>query len=210
MREKRILFESMLVALIAIGGMLLVPPARTLFALIPAAYLLVERRLRQRSWAEIGFRFSTFWRDLRANWFWFALAGIIVQPLTALLAMAFAPAYLEHVISRLPFPQDINWFVLLPLLAFSLLAEEMTFRSLIQGRLAPFVGNAIAILIASFLFAIAHLSSGVFVIVVIDLATIFIDSVLYGLIFARSKNLLVSWAAHLLGDILGLIFLLAL
>jgi membrane protease YdiL (CAAX protease family) len=45
-------------------------------------------------------------------------------------------------------------------------------------------------------------------IVTIDIATIFIDSILYGIIYARSNNLIVTWAAHFLGDILGMIFLL--
>ena len=173
-------------------------------------YLLIERRLRSHTWADIGFKFSTFWQDLRANWIWFVLAGIFVQPLTSLLAKAFAPAYLEHVLSRLPFPQDINWFILIPMLAVSLIAEEMTFRSLIQGRLTPFLGNTAAILITSLLFAIAHFSSGVFVIVTIDLITIFVDSILYGIMYARSSNLILVWGAHFLGDILGMIFLLSL
>jgi membrane protease YdiL (CAAX protease family) len=209
MKSNRILFETILVALITIGGMLFVPQAKTLFALIPAVYLLIERSLRKHSWAELGFKFSTFWQDLRVNWVLFVLAGIIIQPLTALLAKAFAPAYLEHVLSRLPFPQDINWFTLIPLLAVSLIVEEMAFRSLIQGRLTLFIGNAGAIVLASLLFGIAHFSPGAFAIVAIDLITVFIDSILYGIIYARGNNLIVVWAAHLLGDVLGMIFLLS-
>ena len=43
--------------------------------------------------------------------------------------------------------------------------------------------------------------------VAIDIFGIFIDSILYGILYARRGNLVVVWAAHLLGDILGLIFL---
>jgi membrane protease YdiL (CAAX protease family) len=210
MKTNRILIEMALVAVIAIGGMLLIPQAKLIFALIPVAYLLIERRLRKRTWADLGFKFSTFFQDLRANWVWFALAGFVIQPLTVLLARAFAPAYLEHVLSRLPFPQDIHWLTLIPLLAFSLIAEELTFRALIQGRLTPFIGKAGAIVLTSFLFGIAHYSPGAFTIVALDIATIFVDSVLYGLIYSRGNNLIVVWAAHLLGDILGMVFLLSL
>ncbi len=209
MKSNRILIETILVALITIGSMLFIPQAKVLFALIPAIYLLIERRLRKRTWADIGFKFSTFWQDLRANWVWFVLVGIVVQPLTALLAKAFAPAYFEHVLSRLPFPQDIDWFILIPLLAVSLVAEELTFRTLIQGRLAPFIGKIAAIVLASLFFAIAHFSPGAFAIVAIDLITIFIDSILYGIIYARRDNLIVVWIAHLLGDVLGLAFLIS-
>jgi len=68
MKTNRILIETILIALIVVGGMLLFPQARTLFALIPPVYLLVERRLRGWTWADLGFKFSTFWADLRANW----------------------------------------------------------------------------------------------------------------------------------------------
>jgi membrane protease YdiL (CAAX protease family) len=207
MKSNRVLFETLLVAAIAVCGMLFLPQAKLLFALIPPAYLLIERRLRQRTWVDLGFKFSTFWQDLRANWIWVVLVGVLAQPLTALLAKAFVPAYLEHVLARLPFPQDISWGTFLPLLAISLIAEELTFRTLIQGRLTPFIGSVGAILLASFLFGISHFAVGALVIVVIDIAAIFIDSILYGIIYARSKNLIVVWAAHLLGDILGLIFL---
>ena len=210
MKTNRILFETILVGSIAVGGMVLIPQAKMIFALIPVVYLLVERPLRRHTWADIGFKFSTFWQDLRDNWGWFLLAGVIIQPLTAFLARSFAPAYLQHVISRLPFPQDINWFVLIPVLAISLIFEEMTFRSLIQGRLTPFIGKTSAIVLTSFLFAIAHFNPGVFSVVAIDLVTLFIDSILYGIIYARSNNLIVVWVAHLFGDVLGMIFLLSL
>jgi membrane protease YdiL (CAAX protease family) len=208
MKTKRILIETVLVASIAIAGMLSFPQAKTIFGLLPPLYLLIERRLRHRTWAELGFKLDSFWQDLGANWVWFVLAGLVIQPLTALLTKAFAPAYLLHILSRLPFPEGINWVLLVPLLAFSLIIEEMTFRALIQGRLTPFIGKTGAILLASLLFAIAHFYPGTYLVVAIDLATLFIDSILYGVIYARSNNLIVTWAAHLIGDILGMIFLL--
>ena len=191
--------ETILVISVAMCGMLLLPRLKTVFALLPPAYLLIERHARKRPWADLGFRFSTFWEDLRANWFWFLLVGVIMQPLVAMLAKAFIPAYLEHVISRLPFPQDINWFVLIPMLAFSLIAEELTFRTLIQGRLTPYFGKTGAVLLASLLFGIAHFSPGAFLIVCLDIAGIFIDSILYGIIFARSSNLVLDMACAYAG-----------
>jgi hypothetical protein len=39
---------------------------------------------------------------------------------------------------------------------------------------------------------------------------VLVDSIIYGVIFARSNNVFVSWAAHFLADIAGVVFLLAL
>lgn len=48
-----------------------------------------------------------------------------------------------------------------------------------------------------------HYSPGPLGVVVADLGLIVIDSILYGAIFARSKNIFVSWMAHALVDIVG-------
>jgi uncharacterized protein len=186
---------------------LLVPSAKTLFALLPVAYLLIERRLRKRTWEELGFSARTFWGDLRANWVLFSLLGCVIQPLVVLWARAYFPAFLEHVQARLPFENGISWGVLLPLLAFSLIGEEMTYRTLIQGRLAPFVGIPTAVGIASLLFGLAHFAPGPGWVVLTDVSLIIFDSILYGVMFSRRNNLWVVWLAHWLGDISGLLVL---
>jgi len=207
MKNNRVLFETMIVTAITLMGMLLIPPAKTLFALLPVAYLLIERRLRKRTWGELGFNARTFWDDLRANWVLFILMGFIIQPLVALWAKAYFPAYMAHVQARLPFETGISWGVLLPLLAISLVGEEMTYRTLIQGRLTVFIGNPAAIMVASLLFGLAHFAAGPALVVFTDIGLIILDSILYGVMFARRNNLWVVWLAHLLGDIFGLLVL---
>jgi membrane protease YdiL (CAAX protease family) len=207
MKTKCILLETILVTAITLLGMWFVPAAKTLFALIPVAYLLIERRLRTRTWSDLGFSIRTFWADLRANWLLFALTGFLIQPLTALWAKAHFPEFLAHVQSRLPFESGIGWGVLLPLLAVSLLGEEMTYRTLIQGRLTPFIGIPVAVGVASILFGLAHFAPGPGLVVLTDIGLIIVDSILYGVMFARRNNLWVVWLAHLLGDIGGLLVL---
>ena len=209
MKNNRILLETMLVTAVTLLGMWFVPAAKTLFALLPVAYLLIERRLRKRTWAELGFKVRSFWVNLRTNWLLFALTGFIIQPLTALWAKNYFPEYLAHVQARLPFESGMGWSVLLPLLAISLIGEEMSYRTLIQGRLAPFVGIPMAILIASILFGFAHFAAGPALIVAVDIGLIIVDSILYGIIYARGGNLIVTWAAHLLGDIFGLLVIMS-
>lgn len=105
----------------------------------------------------------------------------------------------------MPFESGIFWGVLLPLLALSLVGEEMTYRTLIQGRLAPFIGIPAAVGLASLLFGLAHVATGPGWVVLVDVGLIVVDSVLYGIMFARRNNLWVVWLAHLLGDIGGLL-----
>ena len=206
MKNNRVLLETIIVTIVSLGGILLLPQLKLIFVLLPIAYLLIERRQRNRTWADLGFKFNTFWADLRANWFWFVLVGIISQPAWFLIERGVAPEIMDHIIERLPFPPTAGGlFVYAIPLAFALIGEELTHRTLIQGRLTPFIGAPAAIIVASLVFGISHYSPGPFAIVALDISSIVFDSILFGVIYARSNNLIVTWAAHLLGDILGLI-----
>lgn len=208
MKDNRVLLETIIVTTVSLGGILLLPQLKLIFVLIPIVYLLVERRQRHRSWADLGFNLNTFWVDLQANWFWFVLVGIISQPVWLLIERMIAPKVVDHVIERLPFPATASGLLVYAIpLAIVLIGEELTHRTLIQGRLTPFIGPAAAITVASLVFGISHYSPGPFAIVAVDISSIVFDSILFGIIYARSNNLIVSWAAHLLGDILGLVCL---
>ena len=210
MKDHRVLLETIIVTIVSLGGILLLPQFKLIFVLLPIAYLLIERRIRNRTWADLGFKFNTFWADLRANWFWFVLVGVISQPAWFLIERAIDPEIIDHIVARLPFPPTAGGLLVYAIpLAIVLIGEELTHRTLIQGRLTPFIGTTAAIAVASLVFGISHYSPGPFAIVAVDISSIVFDSILFGIIYARSNNLIVSWAAHLLGDILGLVFLIS-
>lgn len=210
MKNTRVLLETIIVTIISLGGILLLPQLKLIFSLLPIAYVLIECKIRQRTWVDLGFKFNTFWVDLRANWFWFVLAGIASQPVWLLIERAVAPEIVDHIVGRLPFPPTAGGlFVYAIPLAIALIGEELTHRTLIQGRLTPFIGTTAAISVASLVFGISHYSPGPFAIVALDISSIVFDSILFGVIYARSNNLIVAWAAHFLGDILGLVFLIS-
>ncbi len=45
-------------------------------------------------------------------------------------------------------------------------------------------------------------------VVLLDIGGVFVDGILLGIIYARTHNLLLTWATHFVGDALGLIVLL--
>lgn len=207
MKPTRVLIETIIITTFTLAGMLFIPSAKLMFALLPVVYLLIERRLRKRTWGDLGFNARTFWADLRASWFLFVLLGLVIQPITALWAKTYFPEFLLHVQARLPFESGMGWGILLPLLAVSLIGEEMTYRTLIQGRLAQYIGTPAGIGVASLLFGLAHFAPGPGLVVLTDVGLIVVSSLLYGLMFARRNNLWVVWLAHLSGDIFGLLIL---
>jgi uncharacterized protein len=209
MKSKRILIETMAVLVLTLGGIIFLPQAKTLFFLLPIAYLLVERQIRRRSWAEIGFKFNTFWVDLRANWGLVLLVGVIIQIAVVFWARAYFPEFLAHVAGRLPISATALLGIL-PILALSLLGEELSYRSLFQARLTPFLGIPLAILIASLAFGFAHFNPGPVNVVAVDIGLIMLDSLIFGAIYARSGNILVAWLAHFLGDLVALVLMVSL
>jgi uncharacterized protein len=80
MPSKQLWIETILITAITLFGMWFIPTAKLLLALLPVAYLLIERRIRQRTWGDLGFKPRTFWSDLRANWGLFILMGFVMQP----------------------------------------------------------------------------------------------------------------------------------
>ncbi len=67
-------------------GYVVPPVAQTFFCPAPSAYLLIERRLRKRSWGDLGFKGRTFGRICAPTGFcsWFMV--FVIQPATALWA----------------------------------------------------------------------------------------------------------------------------
>jgi uncharacterized protein len=205
------LWEILLVIAVSLGISLLVPSMKTLGTLLlPVAYLLVEHYLRKRNWTEGGFNFRSIPRELLRNLGWVLLVGIGTQAVASFGSYFFLPEYLAHVIARLPVDVTSITVPLLIALLLGTFAEEVIFRGLFQKRLSAFLPVWAAIGLSSLVFAALHFSPGPALVVFIDLAMVLVDSLIYGVIFARSNNIFVSWAAHFLADIAGVVFMLAL
>lgn len=203
---RQILFET----LVVLALMMVLAPTqfKGIAVFLPVLYFIVEARLRHRTWAELGIKPREFFAAVRMNWIWILLVGIVIQVVVVVGAQLFYPAFLEHVRSRVPLLDNLQWIAILAALLFSTLVEEISFRALIQERLAWFIGTPSAILIAALLFGMMHITAGEPFVVALDVALVILDGALYGIIFARGHNLFVAWLAHFLADVTGILFLL--
>ena len=197
------LIEMLAVMAATILPILIWPSAKAVLALLPIAYVLVERRVRGRTWAELGLTGRGFKRALVTNWPLVVLVAVVIQIAVLGIARLWWPAFGAHVQARIPLLDAGQLTTLLVLLPLALLGEELTYRSLVQGRLNWFVPQAVAIGGASVIFAAMHISAGAPAIVLADVALVGLDSMIYGVIFARTQNLWIAWLAHLLADVIG-------
>ncbi|MFW2488028.1 lysostaphin resistance A-like protein [Clostridium chromiireducens] len=205
--DKRLLAETLTAIIITVLLFLIFNNLKAIIPVIPIIYLLIEKRIRHRSWADIGFNIKTVLVDIRTNWHWITLVGVISPLLTFYIGKYCIPGYIDHVKSRLP--MDVK--VIIPAIitiTIGTFLEEIIFRGFIQGRLQWFIEPVKAIIISSLLFAFMHYSDGSIAIVIFDMFGIFIDSILFGIIFTKTKNIFTSWIGHYFSDLIGMICLL--
>jgi membrane protease YdiL (CAAX protease family) len=158
-------------------------------------------------------------RDLGRVWPLSALdlAFQVLPPtLGVAFVLGFGPELTDHIVGRLPVAIGAGSIVpavatLLVVIAPLTLVEEIVYRVVIQDGLSRSLGTPAAILVASLVFALAHAvgTTGSSQIVLCDVAGVALDGILFGIIYARTHNLAVTWATHYVVDVLGLLALLA-
>jgi membrane protease YdiL (CAAX protease family) len=170
-----------------------------------------------RSWQELGLKHG-FMKDFRAVWYYFGIDAIVFQILPPTLGIAlvfgYYPELLKHITDRLSINfgslESISAIgVLLAAALLLTLIEEIVFRVTIQEKLSWFIGTPGAILFTSVIFGLVHSvgTTGSFPIVLTDVAGVALDGAFFGIIYAKTHNLALTWATHYIADVVGLIVL---
>jgi membrane protease YdiL (CAAX protease family) len=155
--------------------------------------------------SESGLSFKRFFSDLKKpGVIPLILFMILLSPAEMLLSKAvFGRAYIDHVLGRINVPGLDQ----LPLLLFnqivSVLGEEIEFRAFFVGKgMKRFSFWPVAIA-GAVIFAAAHYAAGPAGIVAWDLAGIFIDAILFAILYRRTGNCLISFIPHFLNNMIG-------
>lgn len=176
--------------------------------LVVIAYMIIENRLRRRPKAETGSNLKGLPLALRDNRLFIVLVVFVTPLITVIVGKLLLPEYFTHVLERVvPYVKMDPMGKLFVQLLILALGEEIVFRAFLQGRLSLFINPRLAIILSSIVFAAVHFTSGVMVVVIMDLLSVFVDSLLFGIIFERSKNVLASTVAHFLGNSFGMLLL---
>lgn len=128
------------------------------------------------------------------------MSGVTAVLLSKLIMPDFYIHVLECTKPILVFDKLPALIIQLLILAFT---EEVVFRGFLQAQIITRIRPAYAITITSFFFSIAHYSSGAISIVLYDLFFIFVDSILYGIIFEKKKSVYACWSSHFLANAVG-------
>jgi membrane protease YdiL (CAAX protease family) len=169
-----------------------------------ACFFLIEG-IEKTPDSESGLSFKRFFSDLkRPCVIPLILFMLVLSPVEMLLTKAvFGSAYIDHVLGRVNMPGLDQ----LPLLLFnqivSVLGEEIEFRAFFVGKgMKRFSFWPVAIA-GAVIFAAAHYAAGPAGIVARDLAGIFIDAILFAILYRKTGNCLISFIPHFLNNMIG-------
>ena len=208
--SRRALYVTLAVILLSMIPGVFISGLKPLTYIAALVYIAGEHRNRGHSWEEMGVKLRGFKKDLQANWHLILVVVLVLQLPVPLIAKAYWPDLLRHISDRIPLLNSSSIGLLILVLIVIPFFEELIYRGLLQKRLAWYLNGFVAVVIASFIFGLQHFSSGSPTIVAVDLAGVFVDGMFYGWIFARCRNIFVSWSAHTAADLVGAALLLSL
>ena len=155
--------------------------------------------------SESGLSFKRFFSDLKKpGVIPLILFMILLSPAEMLLSKAvFGRAYIDHVLGRINVPGLDQ----LPLLLFSqtvsVLGEEIEYRAFFVGKGMKHFSFWPVAIVGAVVFAAAHYSAGAAGIVAWDLGGIFIDAILFAILYRKTGNCLISFIPHFVSNMLG-------
>lgn len=180
-----------------------------LSVIIGVVIFFINNAVEKQSPEQNGLNFKTIGTGLkdRKIWFWLALP-LIMDAVSIGISKLFLPEYIEHVIARAGVFVSYDKILLLvfQLLVFAL-GEEIAWRAFFQNQLKKVFPITPVLILSSILFALGHLTDGNAVIVIYDVFFVFINSVLYGIIFHKTNNAWISTISHFVANLFSIIIL---
>ena len=169
------------------------------------AFFFIVEAVAKTPDAESGLSFKRFLPDLKKP-------GVI--PLILMMAaltvmemlldkLLFGNQLAEHVLGRAAIMSSSSLSTVLLNQVFIVLGEEIGFRGFFLGKGMKVFPFWPAALVSAAVFAAAHFTAGPAAIVACDLIQVFIDGVLFALLYRKTGNCLISCIPHFAGNMLG-------
>lgn len=177
--------------------------------LIGVVFFFINKALEKQSFRDSGLDMKAIGTNFKDKkiWFWVVLP-LIMDVVCIVISKLFLPEYIEHVLAR---TESFVSFDKVILLAFQFavlaLGEEIAWRAFFQNQLSKTLPIIPVLLISSVLFSFGHFVERNIIIVTYDIFFIFINSILYGIIFHKSNNAWISAISHFIANLFSAILL---
>lgn len=195
---------------IIIVGVLCFTKLAGLTILFSILYLFIENKKINGKAEDIGFKPQNILSDIKKYW-WLIFIPIFSGIVAIGLSKLILPDFYLHVLNRTkPMLSLDKIFILIPQLFILALGEEIAFRAFFQTKICNITKPIWAVIITSLFFAIGHYSPGSISVIIYDLFFVFIDSIVYGIIYIKTKNVYSCTVSHFLANLVGILILMVL
>ena len=120
-----------------------------------------------------------------------------------IIAKLFVPEFMGHVVGRIGFLALDKFLLLIIQFMVTALGEEIAWRAFFQKQLSKVIPFVPALIISSILFAVCHYTQGKIIVVLYDILFVFLNAILYGIVFRKTDNAFASATAHFLANLLA-------
>lgn len=164
------------------------------------AFFFIEEAFTKTRGADSGLRFKTVPADIKKPGVLLWTLLPIVSAIATLIVgnLIFSGAFVSHVVGRTSSMLSFNKIpLLIGQIIIAALGEEIAFRGFFVGKAMKIFPFWLCAVVSSIVFAAGHIAAGDVSLVVYDVATIFIDSMIYTIVYRKSGNCLISTISHI-------------
>lgn len=172
------------------------------------AFFFITEAVDKTRGLESGLRFNTIAADLKKPGviIWMLLPSVSGIVTLVVGNQIFSGEFVAHVMGR---TGSILSFNETPLLicqtVIAAFGEEIAYRGFFLGKSLNLFPIWFCAAASSAVFAAGHIAAGNAGIVAYDIATIFIDSLIFSVIYYKSENCVISTFSHILGNAISLV-----
>ena len=178
-----------------------------LIILFSILYLFIENKRNKGKMEDIGFIPKNILSDIKKYW-WLILIPVVSCIVSINLSKFVLPEFYLFLLDKKPMLSIDKSFLQIPKLLILAFSEEIAFRGFFQTKLCNIIKPIWAIIITSLFFVIANFSAGSISSLIYVLFFIFIDSIIYGVIYQKTKNIYLCTISHFLANVFSTFILL--
>ena len=172
------------------------------------AFFFITEAVSKAKGPESGLRFHTVLEDLKKPGVivWVLLPSVSGVVTGVVGNLVFHGEFLAHVMGRAGSILSFDKIILLiGQVIIAAFGEEIAYRGFFFGKTAKIFPIWLCAVVSSAVFAAGHIAAGNIGLVMYDVATVFIDSLIFSVIYHKSGNCVVSTLSHILANFISLV-----
>ena len=173
------------------------------------AFFFITEAVAKTKDPESGLRFKTIAADLKKPGviLWMLLPSVSGIASLVVGNLIFSGEFAAHVLGRTDSILSFDKIALLiGQVIIAAFGEEFAYRGFFFGKTSKLFPIWLCALVSSACFAAGHIAEGSITVVVYDVVGVFIDSLIFSVIYHKSGNCVISTFSHILGNAISLAF----